>query len=262
MPATFPSHAAAVLPMKLWRPAWFDGVALVIGSTAPDLGYPLVGIVALPETHELPGLFWWCLPVTLALTWLVRRTVADVAVHLPARWLALPDYGALARVRHRWYVTVSSALFGAASHIGWDGFTHNPAVGGWAARRIPVLSHEALPGWPWWYLLQYLSSLVGGVAAVWLFAHIGRYRLIRRWHGDPLPAHRAPGRFWSAVAAVLALYAVAAPLLPYATSAHVQVVRVYWALGIGLLAGGWLARWEHERLSDRAGRHEAGTGAG
>ena len=36
MPATFPSHAAAVLPLKLWRPRWFDGVALVVGSMAPD----------------------------------------------------------------------------------------------------------------------------------------------------------------------------------------------------------------------------------
>jgi len=56
MPATFPSHAAAVLPLKLWRPRWFDGVALVVGSMAPDLGYPLVGLVSLPDTHSAAGL--------------------------------------------------------------------------------------------------------------------------------------------------------------------------------------------------------------
>jgi hypothetical protein len=36
MPLTFPSHAAAVVPLKLWRRRWFDGVALVIGSAAPN----------------------------------------------------------------------------------------------------------------------------------------------------------------------------------------------------------------------------------
>ena len=41
MPLTFPSHAAAVLPLKLWRPVRLDGVALVIGSTTPDLPYAL-----------------------------------------------------------------------------------------------------------------------------------------------------------------------------------------------------------------------------
>ena len=257
MPATFPSHAAAVLPVKLWRPAWFDGVALVIGSTAPDLGYPLAGVVPLPDTHELPALLWWNLPVTLAPCWLVRRLAPDVAVHLPARWFALPDYGVLGRVRHRWYVTVWSALLGAGSHILWDGFTHNPAVGGWAARRIPFLSHEALPGWPWWYLLQHLSTLFGGVVAIALFARIGRYRLVREWHGDPPPAHRAPGRFWPAAAAALAAYALSWPVLPYAFAPHVQVVRLYWALGIGLVAGAVLARWGHVRATvpDRAGHH-------
>ncbi|MFF5265545.1 DUF4184 family protein [Actinomadura viridis] len=39
VPLTFPSHAAAVMPLKFWRPRWFDGVALVVGSTAPDLPF-------------------------------------------------------------------------------------------------------------------------------------------------------------------------------------------------------------------------------
>jgi len=41
VPLTFPSHAAAIAPLKLWRPRWFDGVALVVGSAAPDFGYAL-----------------------------------------------------------------------------------------------------------------------------------------------------------------------------------------------------------------------------
>src|SRR3954464_368087 len=109
MPATFPSHAAAVLPLKLWRPGWFDGVALVVGSAAPDLAYPLVGLVSLPGTHTLTGLFWFCLPVGLVSTWLIRRSAPLVAAHLPRLGsFALRDYGVLGAVRHRWWVTVGS----------------------------------------------------------------------------------------------------------------------------------------------------------
>ncbi|MEU7905931.1 DUF4184 family protein [Actinoplanes sp. NPDC049118] len=38
---TFSSHPAAVLQLKVWRPRWVDGVALAIGSMAPDLAYAL-----------------------------------------------------------------------------------------------------------------------------------------------------------------------------------------------------------------------------
>jgi hypothetical protein len=35
MPLTFPSHALAVLPLKIRWPCYFDGVALVVGSAVP-----------------------------------------------------------------------------------------------------------------------------------------------------------------------------------------------------------------------------------
>jgi hypothetical protein len=242
MPATFPSHAAAVLPLKLWRPRWFDGVALVVGSMAPDLGYPLIGLVSLPDTHSALALLWWNLPVTLVVAALVRLGAPRIAVHLPARWFALPDYGVLGRVRHRWHVTVSSALLGALSHEVWDGFTHNPELGGWAARRLPVLWGDAWPGWPWWYVLQYVSTLVGGLVTIALFAYVGRRRLVRAWHGDAPPVPRTPARFWSAVALAIAAYLATWPLLPHPYAPYVQVVRLLWALGAGALLGAVLAR--------------------
>src|SRR4051794_35813822 len=104
MPATFPSHPAAVLPIKLRWPRHFDGVALVVGSMAPDLSYPAVGFTDPPDTHAWAALLWWCLPVTVLLSLLIRGAAPDVAGHLPVRWFALPDYGAIGAVRHRWYV--------------------------------------------------------------------------------------------------------------------------------------------------------------
>ncbi|WP_309234012.1 DUF4184 family protein [Micromonospora sp. ATA51] len=86
MPLTFPSHLAPVLPLKLWRPHWFDGVALATGAVSPDVAYLFTGTrydLGL-RTHTLGGLLWWCLPVALGYTWIVRRTIAGIAVHLPA----------------------------------------------------------------------------------------------------------------------------------------------------------------------------------
>ncbi|MFI9531412.1 DUF4184 family protein [Micromonospora rosaria] len=62
MPLTFPSHPAAIVPLKLSRPRWFDGTALIFGSMAPDLAYVLdgSGLPVGPFSHQLPGLVGWC----------------------------------------------------------------------------------------------------------------------------------------------------------------------------------------------------------
>jgi hypothetical protein len=99
MPATFPSHQAAILPLKLWRPRWFDGVALAVGAASPDVAYLLDGtnLPVWPFSHEWLGLVGWCLPVTVVIAWLFRLAAPAVAAHLPnGGALALRDYGALA----------------------------------------------------------------------------------------------------------------------------------------------------------------------
>src|SRR5262245_34271700 len=119
MPLTFPSHAALPLPLKLWRPRWFDGVALVIGSAAPDLAYALAGsgVPVLPRSHRRAGLSLCCLPGTLLCAALVRWAAPAVAVHLPRRpaALALRDYGVLGISRPGQTVSALSAVLAAAT---------------------------------------------------------------------------------------------------------------------------------------------------
>lgn len=250
MPLTFPSHAAAVLPLKLWRPRRFDGVALVLGSTSPDLLYPFAAIVPYPPTHSLPALVWWCLPATVLLTWVIRRATPTVAAHLPAGGrlgaLALPDYGALSRARHRWYVTGYSALLGAVSHLCWDGFTHSTDTNGWDGPWRPWLDAVAFGGMPWFRVLQHVSSLVGFAVVLVLAVRIGRRRLIRRWYGPPPAVGRRPRLFWGVAAAVLAIYPVTWPVLTHLYQAHVQGTRLLCLAALGLLAGAAAVR-----LADR-----------
>jgi hypothetical protein len=240
VPATFPSHAAAAVPFKLLWPRRFDGVALVVGSAAPDLYYALNGYVVVPPTHNLPGLFWWTLPVTLIATVLIRWSAPTVAAHLPARpaWLALRDYGVLGTVRHPWYVTVYSALLGGLTHIVWDGFTHFEEVPhGWGVRLVPALQAEGWWDVPWWLVAQHVSTVAGGLVVFAAAVYIGRRQLLRTWHGGPPEVTRTPVVFWSAAAAVAALYPVTWPLLRFQYATYVQGVRMIWCFALAMLAG-------------------------
>jgi hypothetical protein len=217
VPATFPSHAAAVLPLKVRWPRRLDGVALVTGSAAPDLYYGLNGYVVVPPTHNVPGLFWFTLPVALVATALIRRSAPTIAAHLPGRpaWLALRDYGVLGTVRHKWYVTAYSILLGGLTHIAWDGFTHAPGTQhGWAVRLAPALRVEAWPGTPWWLVAQHASTVLGAVVAA---AH-------------PLT--------W--------------PLLRFRYATYVQGVRMIWCVALALLAGAAVAHLVARVRAERA----------
>lgn len=133
VPLTFPSHLAAVLPLKLWAPRWFDGVALAAGSVAPDVAYLFLGTrAALPNTHSLSALIWWCLPLGLIYAWVVRRAVPAVGSYLPGSWSVRAGWH---RVSHRWWITVGSVLVGAVTHIGWDWLTHTD---GWITALFGV----------------------------------------------------------------------------------------------------------------------------
>src|SRR5690606_5599152 len=94
---------------------------------------------------------------------LVRWAAPTVAAHLPRRpaALALRDYGVLGSVRHPWPVTVWSALLGAASHLMWDGFTHDPRGHGWLSAQICELQRDGLFGLPWWVVTDHLSTVLG-----------------------------------------------------------------------------------------------------
>lgn len=230
MPLTFPSHAAAVLPVKLRWPDRVDGVALVIGSTAPDLPYALAPYVRL-DAHQWHALFWFCLPVGMAAAALTRRAGPAVAAHLPRggtwNW---PDYATIGRTRYRWYVTASCVVFAALTHLAWDMFTH-PAAGRW----LPPLDVVAFAGLPWWHVLQFASSALGAVAAISMVWQVGRQRLLVR-HGQPEPFPARPKMFWWTAAGCWAAGIAVQPLLHGHARVNVLGVRLLLVAAIGLLA--------------------------
>lgn len=232
MPSTLPTHPLAVLPLKLWRPRWFDGVAMVAGAAAPDTAYAFdrmtVGGRQLPvprhavhewgySTEHLLGALWWSVPMALLIAWLIRLGAPAVAAHLgrPDGWAR--DYGVLDRARHRWWITVSSAAIGVASHLLWDLVTHPGPVASWFAIRQTS---------------DYASLLVTPLF-IW---YAGSRRLLRQWHGAPPAVERIPSLFWPAAVVVFGCGALVTWHLGY-HGPHIVGVRLITSLMLGLLAG-------------------------
>jgi hypothetical protein len=118
VPVAFPSHQGLILP--LWRrfPRQIDAVALSVGAAMPDVidtaAWPIRGQLGQLFGHSLLGVVVACVPVGVALTWLVRRFV-------PQRFLARLDDGATRLTIAR---TSVSVLIGALSHVVFDFVTH------------------------------------------------------------------------------------------------------------------------------------------
>jgi hypothetical protein len=208
MPVTVPAHQAVVLPLKIRWPRHFDGTALCVGAASPDLLNAFVDI----EAHRLPGAALVALPLTLAICWALRRGCsAGAFAQLPdAGPLRLHSYRVLGLRRPAIALTACSAALGVASHLVVDSFTHRWRWGSnWLGLNEVVLTLPVKGPVAGAQVLQYAGHVLGSLAALAMFAHIGRRRLVERWYGaEAVAAARSFAltpvdrlRFWSVVAA-------------------------------------------------------------
>ncbi len=199
MPATLFAHQALVLPLKLRWPHRFSGLALCLGSMAPDLEF--IGRMSDDWlfSHTLWAQLWFTVPVSLVLMWVVTRLL--VPTLLPylreITWLRLHDVAAIQAPSgaRGWTVAALSAWIGGVSHVVLDGITHGNHSG-WLVPWLPVLRtlvpHFGGPV-PLYDSLQCWLTLLLGVAAVWQWRTISRDRLLWRWRArDAEPARRMP----------------------------------------------------------------------
>jgi hypothetical protein len=181
VPLTFFAHQAPVLPVARRWPHLVDGVALVIGSMAPDLAFVLGGTRCDFDAHTFPAWLLFGVPATLVISWIVVRVLAPVVPdHLPDRApFHLGDYRGLATHRFRPLLLLTSAVAGVLSHLALDQFTHS---WGWFAQHIdwwstPIVERQVLGRqWPPYRLLEYAGHVVGTAACLWLLARAGRER--------------------------------------------------------------------------------------
>ncbi|MCZ4121210.1 DUF4184 family protein [Streptomyces sp. H39-S7] len=213
MPFTL-SHAAAVLPV-LRRNGTARGplitAALVAGSFSPDMPYfaasVVSGVFPFGRVTHSPAAVPTLDPLIAAGLvggWLFLRD--PLLALLPERWQGRAGtlFGG---DRRPWSARAAgwfwlSATIGAATHVGWDAFTHH---GRWGVRMLPVLDtvvHEE-PLYQW---LQYGSS-----AAALLVLAAFTVRALRAAPQGPPPARlpRLTARGRGGAVALLAGCAVA-----------------------------------------------------
>jgi hypothetical protein len=170
MPFTI-AHVAAVLPFSRYLKSRQLLSAAIVGSMAPDFGIFMPVHFSRPETHSLPALATFILPVGLASYWIfqlllkpsILAVLPDRAYQVARPFSVAADIGRLAP----WFLAAAGILLGALTHLAWDTFTHEGARG---MRMIPALD-ELMLGPRGHHvagqrLLQDISSLVGLVIIV------------------------------------------------------------------------------------------------
>ncbi len=191
MPFT-PAHSAIVLPLLKSR--LFSATGLIVGSLSPDFEYFLKMQVSGVHGHTIPGLLYFDLPVTVVLSLLFHQVVkknliANMPLFFQRRFQDVLELDFIKYLKDRWFVFVISALMGAASHIFWDGFTHNNT---YFVRTLPFYEGTFIPfdgvRYPLFYALQHISTVVG-------LAAVGVYVIAKR-KSDSTPVRDPKFSYW------------------------------------------------------------------
>lgn len=165
MPFTF-SHPAIILPLKYFPRKWFSFTGLIIGSMTPDFEYFIRMKVQSNYSHTISGFFWFDLPLALFIAFIFHNVVkTQLFDNLPRgvrpRFIIFKDFKWNDYFKKNWLVVLISILIGTASHLFWDGFTHNHS---YFVNRIPELKESILifdKEIPLLKIAQHFSSLIG-----------------------------------------------------------------------------------------------------
>ncbi len=171
MPFTF-SHPAAVLPLTYLPKRWISITGLVIGSLAPDFEYFLRMKVFSLYSHTWIGLFWFDLPLTIILAFIfhliVRNSLIDnLPNFLNKRFSIFKNFNWIQYFKENFLIVILSILFGVATHIVWDNFTHEQGkfvqTIGELQKTFTIAGHLI----PAYKLLQHSSTIIGGLIIIY-----------------------------------------------------------------------------------------------
>jgi hypothetical protein len=239
------AHQAPILPLKAWRPEWFSGTALVLGSVAPDLEYLASYRPRMTGFgHSLAGQFLFCLPITLALIVYINKlrigeTLAP-RLGLPLIAKAATDIGGPQGT----IKVVGSALAGSFSHLALDALTHR-----YAPHWLGFLGT-----WRWHGLL--LNAAAIAQLTLTIVCSIFTLFVLRKMlkEAEPAPAARTDGRAMLMIAALVGAVLAGLRVRPafrdpemYFYAAHIYVwghAIFHVACGIALawlIVGGFLS---------------------
>ncbi len=174
---------------------------LIIGSLTPDFEYFIKMRIESNFSHTLGGMFWFDLPMGIALAFIFHHLVRNalfenLPVFLRARLMAFKSFSWNTYFLQHWWVVLVSILIGAASHILWDGFTH---YNGFFVERIPVLTDTIYlfnTPLPLFKILQHGSTLLGGFIILFSVYRLPQQKVAKR---------AIEWRYWFAIGAIFSI---------------------------------------------------------
>ena len=192
MPFTF-SHPAIVLPLTKAR-LKLSATGLIIGSMIPDFEYFIRMRDRSKYSHTITGIFWFDIPLALVVCFIyhlvVRNSLFDnLPSFLKDRVSVYKRFDWSKYFLKNWIIVFVSIIIGAASHIIWDGVTHNTMfyVNQADLSTMTKIGRINLAGYKF---LQLASTLAGGLVVIYsIFS-------LRRTHQ---PKTKIDYRYWALV---------------------------------------------------------------
>lgn len=167
MPFTL-SHSAAVLPFL--RTKYLSATGLIIGTMAPDFEYFFRMNVQGIYGHTIWGVFYFDIPVAIFLAFLFhsvakRNLIDNMPLYFQKRFQTVRNLNFTEYFKSHVVIFIVSVIIGTATHIIWDGFTHQRQ---YFVRALPwIYEGRSVPfmgaNYPLWYVLQHVSTVIGGI---------------------------------------------------------------------------------------------------
>ncbi|RFS22730.1 DUF4184 family protein [Chitinophaga silvatica] len=176
MPFTI-SHAAIVSPFSTTTNKYLSATGLIIGSMVPDFLYFIFLNPYFSAGHTWWGIFVYDVPVGILLAYIYHYGFKQaLSYYLPFIWgKRLYQYNSFKwhqYFKSNYLVVISSIILGVFTHFFLDAFTHEK---GFFVQLLPILERTSyIQGHPIqnWYLMQYLTSIIGLLVLYWYYMKI------------------------------------------------------------------------------------------
>lgn len=168
------SHPALILPVRYLPRKIYSLNGLIVGSMIPDFEYFIRLDNISTFGHTFTGLFLFDLPAALFVLIIYHQIIRPTLVKnlpsfLKSRLANFSTFNFINYIKSNWAIVIFSILFGALTHIFWDGFTSangyfvmdNPIM----ETRIKLFDIEFYT----YKIIKHLSSLIGCIILLFLF---------------------------------------------------------------------------------------------